>query len=297
MTDKPKSGVLPGPVDAGSNLKRVVTMTGAYALRNYTVKDIRDLKNKRQLTETMLFRVSEARAAEAAGIDTLNVRYNPDAPEHAQAIRAAAPHTFMYFAMPLTRVTSEQEALRVAFNAMEHGADAIMCQWSLRFVEALAESGIPVRGHAGLVPKKSTWTGGLRAVGKTVEEAVTVYRHIKDLEQAGAWAVECEVIPSAIMAELSKRTTLTTVSIGSGGGGDVQYLFAQDILGDGEPPFPRHAKQYCNLHKVRQDMQAMRVQAFRDFIGEVRTGAFPSRDYEVGAADEVVEGLQKALDG
>ncbi len=137
----------------------------------------------------------------------------------------------------------------------------------------------------------------MRAVGKTVDEAVFVHRQIKDLEQAGAWAVECEVIPSAVMAEISKRTKLTTVSIGSGGGCDVQYLFAQDILGDGEPPFPRHAKQYCNLHDIREKMQEMRVQAFRDYIDEVKTGAFPSRDYEVGVADEVVQDLIKALDG
>jgi 3-methyl-2-oxobutanoate hydroxymethyltransferase len=272
-------------------------MTGAFGLRNYTVKDIRDLKGKRQLVETMPFSVEEAVAAETAGIDILNVRFNPDAPDLAREIRRAAPHTFMSFAMPLTRVTSEQEALRVAFDAMEAGADSIMCQWSLRFVAALAESRVPVQGHVGLVPRKSTWTGGLRAVGKTVEEAVAIHREIRDLENAGAWAVECEVIPSRVMAELSRRTSLVTISLGSGNGGDVQFLFAQDLLGDGNPPFPRHAKQYCDLHAMRRKMQEMRIEAFQAFIADVRTGGFPALEYEVSVDEDVVRDLIAALDG
>lgn len=82
-----------------------------------------------------------------------------------------------------------------------------MCQWSPRFISAAAEAGVPVQGHAGLAPRTSTWTGGLRAVGKTIEEAIWIYRDIKRLEQAGAWAVEVEVIPAALLAELTKRTT------------------------------------------------------------------------------------------
>ena len=81
-------------------------------------------------------------------------------------------------------------------------------------------------------------------VGKTLDEALWIYEEIKALERAGAWAVEVEVIPAQLLAEISKRTTLLTSSIGAGGGGDIQFLFAQDILGDGPAPFPRHSKQY-----------------------------------------------------
>jgi len=70
------------------------------------------------------------------------------------------------------------------------GRDAIMWQGGAGFVEAAAEAGIPIQGHAGLVPRKSTWTGGLRAVGKTLDEAMQVYRDIKALENAGADLVQ-----------------------------------------------------------------------------------------------------------
>lgn len=52
-----------------------------------------------------------------------------------------------------------------------------------------------VTGHIGLVPRSSTWTN-YRAISKTPEEAAQVYRKMKALESAGAWAVEVEVVKS-----------------------------------------------------------------------------------------------------
>jgi 3-methyl-2-oxobutanoate hydroxymethyltransferase len=76
-----------------------------------------------------------------------------------------------------------------------------------------------------------------------------VYQEIKALEDAGAYAVEIEVIPEKLLTEISKRTTLLTSSIGAGSGGDIQFLFAEDILGNTPPPYPRHSKQYRQLYK------------------------------------------------
>ena len=146
-------------------LKRIMTLGGAYGTRNYTVKDLRDQKGHKVLVETLPFSVEEAAAAEEAGIDTMKVRFDPSHPDLAAAIRRAAPNTFMAFSVPLVAAASEADAVRLAYDAMAMGADAIMCQWSPRFVSAAAEGGVPVQGHAGLVPRKSTWTGGLRAVG------------------------------------------------------------------------------------------------------------------------------------
>ncbi len=269
-------------------LKRIMTLGGAYGTRNYTVKDLRDQKGKRVLVETLPFTPEEAAAAEEAGIDTMKVRFDPKRPELAAEIRAAAPNTFMSFSVPLVAAASESEAVRLAYHAMELGADAIMCQWSPRFISAAAEAGVPVQGHAGLVPRKSTWTGGLRAVGKTLEEAIWIYREIKRLEQAGAWAVEVEVIPAALLAELAKRTTLLTSSIGAGSGGDIQFLFAEDILGNHRPPYPRHSKQYRNLYKMREAIQAERIAGFRDFIGDVRSGGFPGPEHIIEAPDGLI---------
>ena len=284
------------PRDAASRgLKRVMTLGGAYGTRNYTVKDLRDQKGKRVLCETLPFSPEEAAAAEEAGIDTMKVRFDPKRPDLAAAIRKAAPNTFMSFSVPLVAVASEAEAVRLAYTAMELGADGIMCQWSPRFISACAEAGVPMQGHAGLVPRKSTWTGGLRAVGKTIDEALWVYQEIKNLEAAGAWAVEVEVIPAPLLVEISKRTSLMTSSIGGGGGGDIQFLFAEDILGNNGPPYPRHSKQYRDLFKMRQAMQAERVAGFKEFVQDVRSGGFPGPEHIINAPAGLIDAFVKVL--
>lgn len=276
--------------------KKVFSMTGELGLRNYTVKDIIDLKGDRQLTQTLPFTPNEAKAAEDAGIDLINARFNYLKQETAIEIRKSASKTFMSFVIPLLSVPTKDDALKHSYKAMELGADGIIFQGSLNHIEALSNAGIPVQGHIGLVPRKSTWTGGIRAVGKTLDEAKALFQNLKDLESAGAWAVECEVIPSRLMRELSSRTSLVTISIGSGNGCDVQFLFADDILGASEGPFPRHSKQYCNLFREAQRIQKIRVNAFKDFIDEVNTNIFPSNKFEVEVTEEFVERLCNYLD-
>jgi 3-methyl-2-oxobutanoate hydroxymethyltransferase len=198
----------------------------------------------------------------------------------------------MTFAMPMQAATTSSEALSVCFDAMARGADSIMCgTWSLDFIEAAAKAGIPVEGHIGLVPRKSTWTGGLKAVGKTKNQTLNLYNEIKSLENAGAWAVEIEVVPHNITSILTQSTELVVTSIGSGKA-DFQFLFAQDILGDGDS-FPRHSRQYADFRKIRDELQLQRVSAFKHFISDVNSGAFPSEKNLVHATVEVQEFVKK----
>ena len=75
------------------------------------------------------------------------------------------------------------------------------------------------------MPRKSTWTGGLKAVGKTKDRILNLYSPIRSLENAGAWAVEVEVVPHNITDILAQNTELVVTSIGSGKA-DFQFLFA-----------------------------------------------------------------------
>ncbi len=289
-------GGIPSRDATRQGLRRIMTLGGAYGTRNYTVKDLRDQKGKRKLVETLPFTVEEAMAAAEAGIDTMKVRFDPKHPETAAAIRQAAPHIFMAFSVPLIAAATPDEAVRLGYDAMALGADAIMCQWSPRLIEAAADAGIPVRGHAGLIPRRSTWTGGLRAVGKTLDEAVWVYQSIKDLENAGAYAVEVEVIPEPLLAEISPRTSLLTSSIGAGSGGDIQFLFAEDVLGNNATPNPRHAKRYRNVYALQQKLQAERVAGFKEFVTDVHDGSFPGAEHVVAAPDGLMDSFRAALE-
>ena len=289
-------GSIPPRDAAKRGLNRIMTLGGAYGTRNYTVKDLRDQKGVRVLVETVPFTPEEAAAAEEAGIDTMKVRFDPNNPAPAIAMREAAPHTFMAFSVPLIAAASEEEAIRLGYKAMSVGADAIMCQWSPKFISAAAEAGIPGQGHAGLVPRKSTWTGGLKAVGKTIDEAMWVYEEIKKFEAAGAYAVEVEVIPEDLLKEISKRTTLLTSSIGAGSGGDMQFLFAEDILGNNPPPYPRHSKQYRELYKLKQQMQELRVSGFKEFVQDIKEGGFPGPEHVIPTPSGLIEEFVKKVE-
>ena len=62
----------------------------------------------------------------------------------------------------------------------ELGADLIHCgSWNIKFMKYLNDFKIPFQGHAGLVPRLSTWIGGLRAYGS--HEAIQLYKNIKEM--------------------------------------------------------------------------------------------------------------------
>ena len=84
-------------------------------------------------------------------------------------------------------------------------------------------------GHLGMVPRHVTWTG-YRAIGKTVEEAKSLYVKMKELENAGAYAAEIEVVPEKLATFLSSKTSMILMSLGSGPNCDTQFLFSDDIL-------------------------------------------------------------------
>ena len=105
------------------------------------------------------------------------------------------------------------------------------------------------------------------------------------------------MIPAELLAEISKRTTLMTSSIGAGSGGDIQFLFAEDILGNNPPPYPRHSRQYRQLYKLKEQMQAERVGGFREFIRDVREGRFPGPEHVVSAPGELIDAFVDSVDG
>ena len=92
-----------------------------------------------------------------------------------------------------------------------------------------------------------------------------------------------------MLKEISTRTTLVTSSIGAGSGGDIRFLFADDILGNNPPPWPRHSKQYRNLYKMQQALQAERIAGFEDYIKDVTTGKFPASEHIINSPDGLIE--------
>jgi 3-methyl-2-oxobutanoate hydroxymethyltransferase len=237
-----------------------------------TVADLRALKGKAQLSMLRFFSLDEAAAAEAAEIDICSVP--PELVSHPR-YREVAPTLFSMTGKTHLEYGPPDDYLRYAGEMLRKGADALYCSGSLRTVEHLAREYIPVVGHVGLVPARMTWTGGFRAVGKTAESAAALYHECRAYQDAGAFAVEIEVVPPEVAAAISQRLDLLLWSMGAGPGCDAQYLFAEDILGENRGHVPRHAKVYRNFAAEFDRLQAERIAAFREFRDDVDTGAFP----------------------
>jgi 3-methyl-2-oxobutanoate hydroxymethyltransferase len=147
----------------------------------------------------------------------------------------------------------------------------------------------------GLVPHYCTWTGGFKAVGKTADSAMDVFKRVKRYEEAGAFGVEIEVVPPEVTAEIAKHTNIFLVSMGGGKGGDCQYLFACDVLGYNTGHVPKHSKKYADLAKEYARIQDIRVNAFKTFVGEVQSGAWPVEPYIVSAPQAEMEAFKKLM--
>ena len=243
-----------------------------------TVADLRALKGKRQLTMLRYETLDEARAAEAAGIDIASVP--PDLVAHPE-YRKAAPGVFTMTGLDHRAAGTADDYLRFAGKMLEAGADALYCSASLQAVEYLAREHIPIVGHVGLVPARATWTGGFRAVGKTAQAAIAMFHECRAYQDAGAIAVEIEVVPAEVAQAISQRLSLLLWSMGAGAGCDAQYLFATDILGETRGHIPRHAKVYRNFAAEYDRLQAERVAAFSEFRADVQSGAFPQDEHLV----------------
>jgi 3-methyl-2-oxobutanoate hydroxymethyltransferase len=248
-----------------------------------TVADLRALKGKRQLTMLRYFSLDEAAAAEAAGIDIASVP--PELVTHPE-YRSAAPNVFSMTGMTHLEYGSPEDYLRVAGPLLERGADAIYCSGSPSTIERLAREYIPVVAHVGLVPARATWTGGFRAVGKTAESAIALYHECRRLQDAGAFALEIEVVPEEVATEITKRVDILLWSMGSGAGCDAQYLFAEDILGTNRGHVPRHAKVYRDFAAEYDRLQKERIAAFTEFRNDVANGNFPEARHLVRMSDE-----------
>ncbi len=251
-------------------MPRLFDFGGREVDRIVTVAGLRALKGRgERVAQVTADTADEARAAEAAGIEMAVCRASNIA-----AVRKGSSRLFLTAALGFAEAVTDEEMLRSAFSAVNAGADAVITGRSPRSVEALAREDIPVVAHVGFVPRKSTWIGGIRAVGRTEAEARRLTERLASLESAGAFAAECELISAPLMSEINRRTSLVTISLGSGPDADVTFLFTSDICGQSER-LPRHARAWGDLKPLVEAVNAERVRALGRFREAVASGDYP----------------------
>lgn len=218
--------------------------------------------------------VGDSLAMVALGYDTTLPLTLDDMLICAKAVRRGVKNALLVVDLPfLSYQTSVEDAVRAAGCMLkEAGAQAVKLEGGhggvIERVRHLVQWGIPVMGHVGLTPQSVNQFGGFRKQGKTEAEADRILTEAKGLEQAGAFCVVLEHIPTDLARDITKTLSIPTIGIGAGVHCDGQVLVTADVLGLSawQPPF---AKVYANLRQ-----QA--IEAAQQFCGEVRSGQYPA---------------------
>jgi 3-methyl-2-oxobutanoate hydroxymethyltransferase len=193
---------------------------------------------------------------------------------HTKAVVRGTKQAMVIGDMPfMTYHISIEDALRNAARFIqEGGAQAVKLEGGVTVAEKvrrIVDCGIPVMGHIGLTPQSIHQLSGFKKQGKTPEAAARLLEDAKALEQAGAFAIVLETIPSDLGRLITDKTAIPTIGIGAGPACDGQVQVINDILGSFSDFVPKHAKQYVKL----TDVISKAVTQYRD---EVKAGTFPA---------------------
>ena len=204
---------------------------------------------------------------------------------HIKPVVLGAPDTFVIGDMPFGSYNiSPQQAIASANRMlMETNCDCIKMEGGVEYaptVSALVKAGIPVMGHIGLTPQTATSLGGFRVQGGTPESARQLIEDAKALEEAGAFSIVVECVPSVVGKALSEALEIPVLGIGAGKYVDCQVLVTHDLLGMYGDFKPKFVKHFAN---IRQEM----VKGLNQFHKETLDGSFPSEEYSFNKDVEI----------
>jgi len=203
---------------------------------------------------------------------------------HCAAVRRGAADAFVVGDMPFG---SYQTGIRDAMvNAVrfvkEAGCDAVKLEGGSEvadIVRTLVDGGIPVVGHLGLTPQTASLLGGFKVQGKDLEGAGKILADARALQEAGAFCLVIECIPTELAAIITRELRIPTIGIGAGPECDGQVLVINDMLGMFERFLPKFVKQYKNLAPLMRE-------GVQEYVAEMKAGVFPGREQSFACATD-----------
>lgn len=195
---------------------------------------------------------------------------------HVKCVRKGAPNTFIVGDMPfLSYQVNEDEAIRNAGTLLKVGADCVKMEGGMKIVEklrAVADAGIPVMAHIGLTPQTASSLGGFKVQGKSSESSERLLKEALALEEAGAFAIVLECIPSALGKLIDEKLSIPTISVGAGPSTTGFNLNAYDLLGIFDKFVPKFVKPYA---KMGSEM----VKVFDTWCDEIDEKIYPAPEH------------------
>ena len=209
---------------------------------------------------------------------------------HTKTVVRGTKRTMVIGDMPfMTYHISVDDALKNAARFIqEAGAQAIKLEGGVTVAEKvrrIVECGIPVMGHIGLTPQSIHQFGGFKVQGRTLETAVKMLKDAQALEEAGAFAIVLETVPTPLATLITQKISIPTIGIGAGIGCDGQVQVINDILGSYTDFVPKHAKQYAKLADIMSS-------AITEYYNEVKAGSFPTAKQSFSMDESILAGLK-----
>jgi 3-methyl-2-oxobutanoate hydroxymethyltransferase len=192
---------------------------------------------------------------------------------HLRAVRRAVRRALLVADLPYgTYHTGDEQGLQAAVRCLkEGGAEAVKIEGGQKratLIRRLLDAEIPVVGHIGLTPQSLHVLGGYRVQGKTLESVHALLADAQAIEDAGAFALVLEGIPSELGALITQRLRIPTIGIGAGPDCDGQVLVFHDLVGLGFTRRPKFVRAYANLTDTVRE-------ALLNFAEDVRSGRYP----------------------
>ena len=193
---------------------------------------------------------------------------------HTEIVARACEHAMVIGDMPfMSYQGSMDEALKNAGRFLkEAGAAAVKLEGGVavaNVIERLVKTGIPVQAHIGLTPQSVHQMGGF----KVQRDEDRLLDDAKRIEDAGAFSVVLEGIPSNITAKITAMLKIPTIGIGAGLECDGQILVLPDMLGINNKKVPKFVKKFADVYtEVSNGLES--------FAKEVKDKTFPSKEYE-----------------
>ena len=213
---------------------------------------------------------------------------------HAAAVTLGCKYGFVLGDMPyMTYQPSNEIAVKNAGRFMaESGCDGVKLEGGIAManrVRSIAEAGIPVMGHLGLTPQSMSALGGFKAQGKDAIQAKRVMDDAVALEEAGAFAILLESVPSKVSKLITEQANIPIISIGAGPDCDGQLLIFHDMFNMFPAFMPKFAKRYGDVAKVISDGLAR-------YIDDVHNGIFPEPQHTFSISDQEYAELKKMIE-
>ena len=195
---------------------------------------------------------------------------------HASSVIRAINRSLVVVDLPFGHYQGDsKEALRSSIRIMKEAeAHAVKLEGGKEVIESIQRiltAGIPVMGHLGLTPQSIYKFGTYTVRAKDEEEAKTLIKDAKLLQEVGCFALVLEKVPASLAEKVAKSIDIPVIGIGAGGGVDGQVLVLHDMLGITQEFSPRFLRRYHDLH---QEI----LKACEHYIKDVKSLDFPNQN-------------------